>query len=131
MSTSFEYYKEFYRVQAKLYLSDEGMFKELPEDLIVPYIEVNVVYRIVLADRAGRLRVQDFCNPPAMDKDRNIGGPVTIKGSSKTWFTEPGNGTKGLECEEVYSYILNGDQAWFAAAEESLRLAKQRDGIDG
>jgi hypothetical protein len=90
----FEYYKEYYRLYAVLYATDEGLFKEVPDDLSSAQIGIEVVYRICLGTDGGEVRVIDFYNAPAMDKDRQTGGPVMVDDAE--WYVEPGDSTTPL-----------------------------------
>lgn len=124
----FSYYKEYYRVVAKIYVTEEGLFKEVPEDLASSKLEVEVVYRICVANDGGELQVIDFLNnPPAMGADRKVGGPVTIDG--KEWFTEPGEGTSTLAC--VTRYTSNESEEWKSRAQKMHDIAKDEDNIQG
>lgn len=123
---SFEYWQEYYRVEATLWATEEGMFKELPLDLLGGTVQIAVVYRICFVDDAGRIRVQDFANMPAMDKERRIGGPVKLDGIE--WFVEPGDGTSALETSTRYSHILlSGDPGKLAMCDAMHIVAKERD----
>lgn len=125
MSMSFLYYREYYRVSAMLLATKEGLFKELPDDIASDSMEVEVVYRICLASPGGELIIQDFYNQPAMDKDRQKGGPVTIDGED--WFTEPGEGNSVLECVTVFSSW--GDEDWESKVKQMHDVAVEKEGL--
>lgn len=122
----FEYFQEYYRVVATLYATDEGLFKELPDDLASAYIEVEVVYRICMANLGGEIRIYDFNNnPPAKNKDRQEGGAVMLDGVE--WFTEAGPGGTALDLTTKYSSRF--DTGTRAKIDMVLGIAKQRDNI--
>lgn len=122
----FEYFQEYFRVVGTVYATDEGLFKELPDDLASSYIEVEVVYRICMANLGGEIRVYDFTNnPKAKDKERKEGGVVTIDGTE--WFTEEGPGTTTLSLGTKYSSVF--DEGTKAKIDMVLSIAKQRDKI--
>lgn len=103
-SIPFIYYREYFRVVAKAYISEEGVFKERPENVTTPLIEVDVVYRVCVSTLGGELQVIDFANEPMMDKEKKKGGPVKVDGVE--WYVEEGDGTTPLECKTVYSPLI-------------------------
>lgn len=121
----FIYYQEYFRVVATAYVSEEGMFKERPENVTTPLIEVPVVYRVCVVTPGGEIQIVDFSNPPMMDKEKKKGGPVTIDGHD--WFVEDGTGTTPLECKTIYNDTLPGNTK--AIAQFMYKLAAQREGI--
>lgn len=117
--------REFFRLVADIYLSEDGAYKELPDDIAAAYIKAEVVYVIVSMSPAGHLRVQSFANPPVMDKGRAVGGPVTYDGA--TLYTEPGAGGTALPLRRVDSPYLSTSQKALATA----MFAKLSDATDG
>lgn len=98
-NSNFEYWVEYYRVVATLHITAEGLFRELPDNLKEGSYEVEVVYRICFVDNAGRIKIQDFNNPPTKDKTKALGGLVTLDGVP--WFDEnPNEGTFKLDCKK-------------------------------
>lgn len=106
--------REFFRLVADIYLSEEGAYKELPDDIASAYIKAEIVYVVVMVSPAGHLRVQSFANTPAMDKTRKVGGPVVY--GDKTLYTEAGAGTASLTLRRVDSPYLKASQKSLAAA---------------
>jgi len=125
MSMSFLYYREYYRVQATLFVTEEGLFKEVPDDITTGVLSVEVVYRLCTASKGGELFIQDFFNPPAMDKTRKKGGKVLIDG--KEWYEEPGDGSTELKCLTVMSAW--GDKSWEARVKQMHEVAKAEEGL--
>lgn len=100
--------REYFRLTGKLYLTEDGSFKEMPDNQTSAYIEVQAVYLLVLASDAGEFQLQSFANLPAMDKAKVIGGPVTF--GANTLYTEPGPGTTALVLEQQYNPYLSPSQ---------------------
>jgi hypothetical protein len=123
MISSYEYWQEYYRVRATLYVDESGIYKELPEEITSGYITVDVVYRICMVDLAGRIRIQDFANPSAMNKDKEVGGDIYIDGT--IWYGEEGPAATDLICQTVYSPYLPSNLAYLAEYMHSL--AKNND----
>jgi hypothetical protein len=121
----FEYYKEYYRLYAVLYATDEGLFKEVPDDLASAQIGIEVVYRICLGTDGGEVRVIDFYNPPAMDKERQTGGPVMIDDAE--WYVEPGASATPLVLEKRVSGFF--DESGLARLSTMHAVAKIQEGI--
>lgn len=103
-SIPFIYYREYFRVIATAYVSEEGIFKERPENVTTPMIEVTLVYRIAVVTDGGEIQIVDFDNPPMMDKDKKKGGPVKLDG--KDWYVEDGESATPLQCRTVVSSRL-------------------------
>lgn len=108
MSAAFIKEKEYFRLIGMLYLTEDGAFKEMPDNLSSAYIQVEVVYYIVSTTAAGTFRVQSFANKPAMDKNRKPGGPVIF--GEDTMFTEAGDGTKTLTLSRDYNPYLTANE---------------------
>jgi len=121
----FIYYREYFRVVGTAYVSEEGIFKERPENVTTPLIEIPVVYRICVATAGGELQIVDFANPPMLDKDKQAGGPVMVDG--KEWYVEPGPSTTPLECTTVFSENLPENLK--AVAEYMYKIAASREEI--
>lgn len=122
---SFEYYREYYRVAATLYATDEGLFKEVPEDLASASIGIEVVYRICFYTEGGEIKIMDCTNPPAKDKDRAEGGPVTVDGDE--WYVEEGEGTTELALTTRFSpHLSEGDTLKLA---QMHSIAKSKEGF--
>lgn len=106
MSYTFSLEKEYFRLLAPIYITEEGLYKELPEDVGFAYLEAEVVYYVVLVSDSGEMRVQSFYNPPAKNKDNKVGGPV--KFGATTFYTESGPGSTVLELTKAYNPRLTG-----------------------
>ena len=119
------YYRELFRVVATAYAGEEGLYKEKPENLTTPLIEVEVVYRVCVTTAGGEIQVIDFYNKPMKDKEGVEGGPVTLDGNE--WFTEPGAGTTALECTTVKNPIL--DTSITSVGEYMYGVAKAAESI--
>ncbi len=116
--------KEYFRLQGKLYISETGLFKELPDEITDAYLEAQVVYYLVMVTQGGEFHVQTFANMPAQDKDKKIGGPV--KFGADTLYTEAGPSVKELVLERVYNPYLSGAEiASFDAVWASLLATTQ------
>lgn len=104
--------REYFRLTGKLYYTEDGAYKEIPDNMTAAYIEVEAVYLIVLGTDAGEFQLQSFANMPAMDKNKTIGGPVTFAGN--TLYVEPGPGTVALELTQAYNpYLAAGTVSLF------------------
>lgn len=124
-SIPFIYYREYFRVKATAYITEEGAFKEKPENLATPLMEVDVIYRICVATEGGELQIVDFANKPLLDKDKKPGGPVKVDG--KDWYVEEGEGTTPTECETVFSPIA--PESLKVAAGFMYKIAEQQEDI--
>jgi hypothetical protein len=124
-SIPFIYYREYFRVIATAYVSEEGIFKERPANVTTPMIEVTLVYRIAVVTDGGEIQIVDFDNPPMMDKDKKKGGPVRIDG--KEWYVEGGDSATPLECKTVISSRLPGNVK--SVAEFMYALAARTENI--
>jgi hypothetical protein len=125
MIANSEYWQEYYRVIGILYATEDGLYRELPESE-PSHIIVEVVYRICMVDRSGRLRIQDFDNPPGADKDDNLGGIITLDG--RPWYIqEPDKGHFTLACYTYYSPIVQADASLASLAATMHSKAKLND----
>lgn len=124
-SIPFIYYREYFRVISTAYVSEEGLFKERPENVTTPMIEVTLVYRIAVVTEGGEIQIVDFDNQPMMDKDKKKGGPVLLDGEE--WYVEEGDGTTPLECRTVISSRLPGNVK--SVAEFMYALASRAENI--
>lgn len=121
----FIYYREYFRVVALAYLTEEGTFKEQPESITSPVLTVEVVYRICVSTAGGELQIVDFDNPPMMDKDKKVGGDVTIDG--EVWYTEDGPGSTATPCTLRYSTMAPSSLQ--ATARFMYDVASKRENI--
>lgn len=100
--------KEYFRLVAQIYYTEEGAYKELPVDIDSSYLQLEVVYYIIFATASGELRMFPLANNPAMDKDGVTGGPVEF--GSTLLFTEPGLGTLPLTLSRNYNPRLTATE---------------------
>lgn len=118
MDYTFSLEKEYFRLLAPIFITEEGLYKELPEDVGFAYLEAEVVYYIVMVTESGEMRVQSYYNPPAKDKDGKVGGPVMF--GTTTFYTEAGPSTTKLELTRAYNPRIDGatrtmyDSMWAA-----------------
>lgn len=127
---AFTGYREFYRWVATIGITEEGMFKEdeIPDDVVSSVLYVETVYRIVLVDASGQLTYMDFDNPPAMDKERNPGGPVILDGAEEPLYTEDGSGAATLTLSRRESSRL--PDAWRSRAKQMEAIAESEGVMD-
>lgn len=112
MSHIFSIEKEYFRLVAQIYFTEDGAYKELPDNLSSSYIQVEVVYYMMAATSSGEIRVFPYANTPAMNKLDVKGGPVMF--GDTVLFTEEGAGTTTLTLSRNYNPRL--------ATEERQRL---------
>lgn len=108
MSYTFTLEKEYFRLFAPIFITEEGLYKELPDDVGFAYLEAEVVYYVVMATDSGEMRVEQYSNPPARGKDGRVGGPVQF--GTTTYYTEAGPGTAKLELTKAYNPRLPAPQ---------------------
>lgn len=130
MSHTFSRQKEYFRLVATLFATEGGVYKELPDDIATAYIEVDVVYAIVMVSPSGEFSTLSFAPTPAMDKNGLPGGDVfysTGVGLDVLMFTEPGDGSTALILEQVMSpYLTEDEESLFATLWENLLSEAQQ-----
>lgn len=116
--------KEYFRLVAYLYVTEDGLFKELPDDIASGFIKIEVVYLIVFGTQAGDLRVQEiYGNKAAKDKEKNTGGPV--KFGDWTMYTDEGPSSKDLTLSKNFNPFLTANEKSVMDASWQVMKARQ------
>lgn len=124
MSHTFLVEKEYFRLVAYLYITEDGVFKELPDDIATGYIKIEAVYVIVFGTAAGDMRAEFiYGNKSAMDKDKKVGGPVAF--GSWTMYTEEGEGDSPITLSRSYNtYLTDPERATMDASWANMKAQK-------